>query len=547
MYRLTGSPRRRIITGSMAAMAIIAAALLAVFFMAGSTQAQQPPFPDPMVCGPGFDEFYDLPDSTVDQVYEGHYAVFDAYYDKDADEPHRPTEEGQAWAGLMSLNFCPPELEDVLDEDEEPTGEFTRHQANIDIDSTVFHVIQEQHTLTGDEVEAYPFLGDENDMVYWIRVGDDRNTSDVTEQASEFQISFSTALFDAKYWYRRGTEQPLWYEVEAVRELGVHPREYGHIYVFDASNAGAGKKAIWNSKESDTGKIYMEPGQNRNLQWVFTKAGTYEIEVHLNGHVRKEKPDDLPEGELWHPISTENTVTSDVRTYTFVVGPLTLDEQPMFKAPDRKIPENSPGGTNVGDPVPVTRAGEDELTYRLSGDGHTDFEVVSVAGGGQIRVASGAVVDYETRAAYDLVLSVSDGKNREGDDDQLRVDSTIAVKITLEDVFERTDVSVSATVSPETQSRSGEVTFTATAHNLPHGLDRTYVLRAANSAGNPGDVRETSSLTKNKVTETMTLSGPGHAGTRYYMFELTFTYDDNDTDTDNDTTVYSGLMKVDWQ
>ncbi len=531
------------LAGAVLALALIAAVAVALILTAEPTQAQSTTYDAPHPCGPGFDEFYALPEFPVDQVNTGHFAIFDAYYDLDSDEPHRPTEEGEAWAGLMGLNFCPPKLEQSTS-GRPPTTVTTRSQANIDINDTVFHVDQAEHTLTADEAAAYPFLGTAGDAVYWLRVGDDPNTSGVTEQASDFQISFSTALLDAKYWHRKDDEgdsiASLWYEVEAQRELGLHPREYGHIYVFDHSNAGEEKRAIWNSKRSDTGSFDMEPGQYRNLQWVFTKPGTYELEVQLNGHTRQDRPDNLPEDELWHPVSEELIVTSEVRRYVFRVGTLTLDEQPMFKAPDRKIPENSPAGTNVGHPVPVTGAGDDILIYKLSGEGHTDFEVVSVAGGGQIKVASAAVVDYETKAAYDLVLTVSDGKNREGDDDQLRVDSTIAVRITLENEIEAGEVHVTARVSPEAPSASGRVTFTATVHNLPGSISRDFTLHTANSDGSP-DYTLISSADTRAANQTFTLTGDGNAGTKFYIVSVSYLYNDEGI------TVYSDPLTVQWQ
>ena len=540
MSTIFTAPRHYILIGTILAMAAI---ILAVALTAGNTQAQTPIYDAPHPCGPGFDEFYDLPEFTVDQVYEGQYAIFDAYYDLDADEPHRPVEEGEPWAGLMSLNFCPPELREEEERDED--GEIidvitTRQQADIDIDSTIFHVDHVQHTLTAADVANYPFLGDVGDQVYWLRVGDDPN-------ASDFQISFSTALFDEKYWHRLDEQgnpvEPLWYEVEAEHELGLHPRLEGHIYIFDDSPAHGDqpKEAIYNSERSETGEIHMEPGQYRTLQWVFTQAGTYEVEAQLNGHVRKVRPAPslLPADEKWHPISEQDVVTSDVKQYIFRVGALSLNEQPMFKAPDRQIPENSPAGTNVGHPVPVTGADDDPLTYELSGDGHGDFEVVSVAGGGQIRVANNAVLDYETRAVYQLVLSVSDGQNRANYPEDT-VDSTIAVRITLEDVFEPEQVQVTASVTPQTQSSTGHVTFTATAHHLPGGITRYFGLHAANRDGSPDYTLETAADSETAETHTFTLGGGGHAGTRYYVTSVTFTYNGEDT------TVYSDPVTVHW-
>ena len=402
---------------------------------------------------------------------------------------------------------------------------------------------QMEHTLTAAEVAAYPFLGDAGDTVYWLRVGDDPNTTEVTEQASDFRISYSTALFDDKYWYREDDEgnsvEPLWYEVEAERELGVHPRVSGHIYVFDHSDAGEGKTAVWNSSEADTGIIAMEPGQYKNFQWVFTQPGTYELSLQLNGQVREERPADLPEDEVWHPVSEELVVTTEVKQYIFRVGSLAVDEQPMFKAPDRQIPENSPAGTNVGHPVPVTGAGNDTLTYELSGKGHADFEVVSVDGGGQIRVASGATVDYETRADYHFTLSVSDGKNPEGDADH-QVDSAIAVRITLENEIEPGEVHLTASVSPETQSSSGQVTFTATVHNLPERTRRSFVLHTVNSDGSPGHTL-VSTAASEAETETLTLGGDGHTGTKSYMVSVSY-FDNGEY-----LTVYSRPLTVQWE
>ncbi len=479
MTMLTTIPRRFKLFGATLAMAALAAALLTVFFTAGPTQAQSEAYEDPKPCGPGFDEFYDLPVNPHDEVDSGHYAIFDAYYDLDADEPHRPTKDGEAWAGLLSLNFCTPTLE-VRDDDGNITT--TRKASNVDIDKTVFHVDQVTHTLTTDEAAAYPFLGDAGDQVFWLRVGDDPNTS-ATEQTSALQLSFSTALFDPDYWDLEGSEHPFWYEVEAERELGIHPREYGHIYVFDDSDVPEGetKAAIWDSGVSDTGKFDMEAGVYRDdLQWVFTKTGTYELSVHLNGHVRKAPPEDLPEGEKWHPASEENVVTSQVKKYIFHVGPLTLNEQPMFQV-ERSIRENSHHGAHVGTPVQVAPGDYDPLDYVLSGPGHTNFTVERAVDehsgtqvGAQIKVADGAHLDYELRASYDLALSVSDGKDRE-DNADASVDHTIAVHIEVTDVPDADDVGLRLTANPETQAVQQAVTLTATPHNVPEGQEG-YIL-----------------------------------------------------------------------
>jgi len=66
------------LAGAALVLAIIAVVALTMTLTAGTTQAQSTTYDSPHPCGPGFDEFYDLPESPVDQVDSGHFALFDA-------------------------------------------------------------------------------------------------------------------------------------------------------------------------------------------------------------------------------------------------------------------------------------------------------------------------------------------------------------------------------------------------------------------------------------------------------------------------------------
>ncbi len=560
---LINVPRHMKLFGATLAMAALAAALLTVFFTAGPTQAQSEAYADPHPCGPGFDQFYPLPEFPVDSVDSGNYAIFDAYYDLDADDPHRPTEEGQPWAGLLSLNFCPPEVEEevVLDDFGDPTGEIirTRHESHIDIDTTVFHVDQQvQHTLTNEEVEAYDFFKldeDDNDpatqdsavgqTVYWLRVGDDPNTS-TEEQASDLQFSFSTALFDDIHWYRTDGQgnsvAPFWYEIEAERELGIHPKEYGHFYVFDDSEPPSddAKEAICNTRISDTCKIYMEPGDYRKLQWVFTKTGTYEIEVHLNAHVRQERPEHLPQGEKWHPASEETLVSSEVKKYTFYVGgDLTLNEEPMFWV-ERSVDEYAEGNSNIGNevggPIKVTQGDNDPLYFDLSGRGHSHFDVAADANGhAQITVADGAVLDYEVRSSYDLVLNVSDRKDRAGKPELYpSVDHTLAVRISIEDVTEPKGVTIRASENPIDTGETLQVW--ASVGDLPQGANFFKFVWYENNPAQNGDPAYTHTNESTVGSQDYTHDS---AGTRMYRVVAEY----SDAPVENDE---SNHLTVEW-
>ena len=69
------------------------------------------------------------------------------------------------------------------------------------------------------------------------------------------------------------------------------------------------------------------------------------------------------------------------------------------------VQENSAGGATVGDPVTATDADDDDITYSLSGS--DAFEIDSATG--QIAVAEGASLDYETQTSYTVTVTASDG------------------------------------------------------------------------------------------------------------------------------------------
>ena len=79
----------------------------------------------------------------------------------------------------------------------------------------------------------------------------------------------------------------------------------------------------------------------------------------------------------------------------------------------RSIPENVPGGINVG--TPVSAAGGDALTYSIGGVDAGSFEIVAETG--QIRTAEDVWYDYETKNRYEVDVTVADDAgNRESID-----------------------------------------------------------------------------------------------------------------------------------
>ena len=577
MSTLVKKPIQLKLFGAALAMAALAVALLVVVYATGPAQAHNPDpnlnagkYENPQPCGIHVDHVPGNPDR---EFSEGHVALFDVYWDYNTQ--------------TLNNNLCPPlavhtpqyDLNDKL------TGIVTgRTASNIDVNTTVFHVGNEfKATVVNSDAAGYnpadytgqrtidradyDFLPPAGTVVWWLE--QDNPTAEAANPGPhepELVLGLSAGLLKEADWFKQDcpsgggacTEvEPLEYHFEAEREPD------GSVLPFVVFEDRA-SEPIWESSKANTRSIRLDPGEYKHYNWVFfpaaTQSHTYVLEVHMKGHVRIDVPDGRTK-DNWKPLTwpknqphnpdnqnvynsivagINKVVTSELVTqeYTIHVGSLTLDEQPMFKAPDRRIPENSAEGTNVGDPVPVTGAGTDTLTYELSGEGHDDFEVESVAQGGQLKVKSGAVLDYEARPTYDLVLSVSDGKNRVGDDDNSRVDSTIAVKITLENVIEPGEVHVTASVSSATASISGSVTFTATPQNLPDGTTRWYALKTVNSDGSPGPTLVSTSL------ETITWPTGGNretTGTRSYVVEMKY------IDGGTERVVYSNHVTVTWQ
>ena len=86
------------------------------------------------------------------------------------------------------------------------------------------------------------------------------------------------------------------------------------------------------------------------------------------------------------------------------------NNKPMFSVSTliREVPENSPAGEEVGDPVTATDEDDDTLTYSLNGVDASSFAIGSSSG--QITVGSGTVLDYEAKNEYSVSVTVSDTK-----------------------------------------------------------------------------------------------------------------------------------------
>ena len=88
-----------------------------------------------------------------------------------------------------------------------------------------------------------------------------------------------------------------------------------------------------------------------------------------------------------------------------------VNDAPVFSdsSTTRAVAENTVANTNIGTPVAATDVDTgDTLTYSLSGPDASSFSIVSISG----QLQTYAALDYETKDAYTVTVSVSDSNGR---------------------------------------------------------------------------------------------------------------------------------------
>ena len=452
-------PTKTILYGAALTAVALVITLLAVSFATGSAQAQTPPpgssgntdgsgdpsypnlstYPDPQPCGPGAGTaFMDEPH----EIQTGHYALFDAYWRtiSKGEQPHEV-----AGVGVLHTNLCPPEMVKTTKRlGGRTVVKINRSERNggMDVDEIIMHVLNTHLATTSEtsistgylSLAEYPAVkkhAPAGSPVWWLRLDDPRTTG--ADEASDLGIGFSTELLK---------DQQRWGSMRYKFEVERHPNDptdVPHFFAYESPDVRSegdegGVKLVWDSSKAGEGEVLLSPGEYKGLQWVFTKPGTYLLWVHLLADVKKPDPNNLNPG--WKPISDNETETSEVYRYTIQVGDILDETEPPIFGVNRSVPENSFGGTKVGDPIPVYNAEAPVLYYALTGDGHSKFETVVASTDPhavQIVVADDlASLDFEATSTYELNLTVTDRVDHEDNFDP-KVDDVLIAKIDLED------------------------------------------------------------------------------------------------------------------
>ena len=155
------------------------------------------------------------------------------------------------------------------------------------------------------------------------------------------------------------------------------------------------------------------------------------------------------------PNKSANAVSSRVG------GPPPANSAPAFPATEdgqRETPENTIGGTIIGDPVAANDLDGDTLTYSLTGTDAASFTIDENSG--QLRLAQNVMLDYEGKRTHRFTVQVTDGVDQNGDDD-IAIDDTLNVTVTVTNVNEAPVVTGDNAPSFQENDSSAVASYTA--------------------------------------------------------------------------------------
>ena len=159
------------------------------------------------------------------------------------------------------------------------------------------------------------------------------------------------------------------------------------------------------------------------------------------------------------------------------------------------VAENAASGSAVGTVAAVDADG-DALTHSVRGDDDAVFNDVFALdpATGEITVKTGASPDFEARASYSVIVSVTDGEDRSGAaEDTPTIDDRVRLTVNVTDLEEAGSVSLS-TESPQVNA---EITATV---SDPDGSVRRVSWRWRKSATETGSFTDISGATGGSYT-----------------------------------------------
>ena len=238
---------------------------------------------------------------------------------------------------------------------------------------------------------------------------------------------------------------------------------------------------------TDAVASYTVTGNEGPVSWELSGDDSEHFDISSGGELTFKTPPDYdnPEdadGDNAYLLSITVTDGTETKVEPVRVRVTDTNAPPAFAAATdtRTIAENTEARENIGDAITATDPDSgDTLTYTWGGADASSFDVLSYSG----QVQTLAPLDYETRNSYSITVSVSDGKDADGNADDA-VDVTINVTINVTDANDPPAfAAATATRTIAENTEAGEnIGDAITATDQDSGDTLTYSLVVADTA-----------------------------------------------------------------
>ena len=201
--------------------------------------------------------------------------------------------------------------------------------------------------------------------------------------------------------------------------------------------AGPAEVAHDENDSQEVARYTATDSQNRPITW--SMDGDDKDDFSITGGVLKfistpnyeaAEDEDADNEYLVTVVATAGTEASELGVTVNVID---LNEAPAFSSSQttRNVAEDEQLGRDVGAPVEAEDPDRgDSLTYTLGGTDVASFDIISSTG----QIITDVALDFETKRSYTVILSVSDGKDAEGNATTTPDDTIdVAISVTGED------------------------------------------------------------------------------------------------------------------
>ena len=194
--------------------------------------------------------------------------------------------------------------------------------------------------------------------------------------------------------------------------------ETGQRSVAENTGEGAGIGAPVEASDPDNDTLTYElSGPDAGAFRIVSSTGQLQTRAALNHESRSS----------YSVVVTAVDPSNESDAITVAITVTDVNEAPEFLPIEtgvRSVPENTGAGQDIGAPVTAEDQENDTLTYALAGN-HARFFDIDTSNG-QLR--TGAALDHEARASYSVTVTVTDGRDADGNADT-GTDGSIAITV----------------------------------------------------------------------------------------------------------------------